>query len=547
MSHYGGGYRGDRGGDRGDQRNNYRPEPEQGYGYPPMRDEVWPSGGGGGRMDRGRDRYDDRDRGRDSGRRERSRDRGDRERARRSRSRSRSGSPPAKQGRRRPTLFDVLPAGMAPGAPPPPAVLPGAQPNLAAAAAFAAPPPSLAGLAPPPMSGGGFGSAPGGGFGSAPGGPPAVSQQATRHARRIYVGGLPPTATEQNISSFFSHALAAIGGNTAGPGNAVVNVYINREKNFAFVELRTVEETSNSMALDGIMFEGVSVRVRRPNDYNPAAAASLGPSTPNPALNLAAIGLSNTNLGGGGGGGGGGGKANPNDNPDRIFVGGLPYYLTEEQCRELLGSFGAIKSFDLVKDRDTGNSKGYGFVVYQDPSVTDIACAGLNGLKMGDRTLTVRRATEGAPGGGGAAAPALGPAGLGGLVGLGGLNPLAAAVGGVVVNPLGLASATRIVVLTDAVSAEEIVDDQEYQDILEDMKDEASRHGLCNNVLIPRPTADNPTPAGMCKVIMEFNDVNGAVKARNAMHGRKFAGRVVNATYLTEAAYFGGRYDELAA
>ena len=45
------------------------------------------------------------------------------------------------------------------------------------------------------------------------------------------------------------------------------------------------------MALDGIMFEGVTVRVRRPNDYNPAAADALGPSVPNRNLNLGAIGL----------------------------------------------------------------------------------------------------------------------------------------------------------------------------------------------------------------------------------------------------------------
>ena len=38
--------------------------------------------------------------------------------------------------------------------------------------------------------------------------------------------------------------------------------------------------------------------------------------------------------------------------------------------------------------------RSYGFVVYADPNVTDIACQGLNGLKMGDRTLTVRRAAE---------------------------------------------------------------------------------------------------------------------------------------------------------
>ena len=52
------------------------------------------------------------------------------------------------------------------------------------------------------------------------------SQQATRHARRVYVGGLPPTATEPSISTFFSSALAAIGGNSAGPGKWALAVLV---------------------------------------------------------------------------------------------------------------------------------------------------------------------------------------------------------------------------------------------------------------------------------------------------------------------------------
>jgi hypothetical protein len=85
--------------------------------------------------------------------------------------------------------------------------------------------------------------------------------QATRHARRVYVGGLPPMTNEQSIATFFSKVMAAVGGNTAGPGDAVVNVYINQEKRFAFVEMRTVEEASNAMALDGIIYEVIAVVV----------------------------------------------------------------------------------------------------------------------------------------------------------------------------------------------------------------------------------------------------------------------------------------------
>jgi len=316
------------------------------------------------------------------------------------------------------------------------------------------------------------------------------------------------------VATFFSHALAAVGGNTAGPGNAVVNVYINKDKNFAFVEFRTVEETSNAMALDGIMFEGVSVRVRRPNDYNPAAAAALGPSNPSPSLNLAAIGLASA----------GGGTS---DAQERVFVGGLPYYLTEDQCRELLGSFGQIKTFDLVKDRETGNSKGYGFVVYVDPAVTDIACAGLNGLKMGDRTLTVRRATEGAK-----------DAGAGGMPMMPGM--------GMMPGMATLSGVTRIVVLENAVELEELSNPSDYDEILTDMEEECRKYGELRQVIIPRPTAEQPHPVGLGKVIIEYGDIQAAVKARNAMHGRKFGGHVVAATYLQEEDLATGEYNKSA-
>jgi len=159
---------------------------------------------------------------------------------------------------------------------------------------------------------------------------------------------------------------------------------MNREQRFALVEFRLTEEASNAMALDGILFEGVPVKVRRPTDYYLSLAAALGPSQPSRKLNLAAVGLTAGSDGGG------------LEDPDRIFVGGLPYFYSEAQVRELLESFGPLRGFDLVKDRETGNSKGYAFCVYLNTNVTDIACAVLNGTKMEDKTLTVRRANQSA-------------------------------------------------------------------------------------------------------------------------------------------------------
>jgi splicing factor U2AF subunit len=458
-----------------------------------------------------------RDRRRSRSPRERRRSRSPRDRRRRSRSRSPGGGggggydPDAK--RRRPTWFDIAPVV---GAPPPLSALPGAV-QVAIGAVADAP-----------------GGAPA--FGAAGG-----AAQATRHARRVYVGGLPPTAREDALAGFLSNALAAVGGTTAGPGPCVVNVYINAEKKFAFVELRTVEECSNATSLDGIMFEGVAVRVRRPADYDAARAAPLGPSLPNPNLNLAAIGLGAVAAAPAAAPGGGApampaplappiaapppplGALPPPAAPapppsDRVFVGGLPYHLTDEQCRELLSSFGVIRSFDLIKDRATGDSKGYGFVVYDDPSVADAAMAGLHGMRLADRNLTVKRAEgvlrSAAPGGGGA-------------------PPAACAA----------AAPPRVVKLVDAVDLKELADDEEYADIVEDMREEMGRFGAVRAVHVPRPATDGaPDPPGVGRVVVEFEAPGAAMAARNAAHGRKFGGRVVQATLMTAEDYEARRW-----
>ncbi|XP_022960291.1 splicing factor U2af large subunit B-like isoform X7 [Cucurbita moschata] len=344
----------------------------------------------------------------------------------------------------------------------------------------------------------------------------AMTQQATRHARRVYVGGLPPTANEQSVATFFSQVMAAIGGNTAGPGDAVVNVYINHEKKFAFVEMRSVEEASNAMALDGIIFEGAPVKVRRPSDYNPSLAATLGPSQPNPNLNLAAVGLTPGSAGG-------------LEGPDRIFVGGLPYYFTEAQVRELLESFGPLRGFDLVKDRETGNSKGYAFCVYQDLSVTDIACAALNGIKMGDKTLTVRRANQGTN------------------------QPkpeqesvLLHAQQQIALQKLMLqpgAVSTKVLCLTQVVSPEELINDEDYEDIMEDMRGEGEKFGTLVNVVIPRPGPNDAAP-GVGKVFLEYADIDSATKARAGLNGRKFGGNQVVAVFYPENKFAQGEYDD---
>lgn len=88
----------------------------------------------------------------------------------------------------------------------------------------------------------------------------------------------------------------------------------------------------------------------------------------------------------------------------KLYVGNLSYSTNEDELRELFGAYGAVDSVAVITDRDTGRSKGFGFVELNNDTEAQAAISGLNGKDVGGRALTVSQArpkTEGGGGGGG--------------------------------------------------------------------------------------------------------------------------------------------------
>ena len=75
-----------------------------------------------------------------------------------------------------------------------------------------------------------------------------------------------------------------------------------------------------------------------------------------------------------------------------LYVGNLPHSTTEADLRAFFEAHGAVEKVSSVTDRETGRSRGFGFVEMTDSSAGEQAIAALNGAELGGRTLTVNEA-----------------------------------------------------------------------------------------------------------------------------------------------------------
>jgi RNA recognition motif-containing protein len=84
----------------------------------------------------------------------------------------------------------------------------------------------------------------------------------------------------------------------------------------------------------------------------------------------------------------------------KLFVGGLSYSTSSDRLRDTFAAVGTVESASIVTDRDTGRSRGFGFVEMATPEEAEQAVNRLNGSSLDGRTIKVEKATGAGPGGG---------------------------------------------------------------------------------------------------------------------------------------------------
>ena len=77
---------------------------------------------------------------------------------------------------------------------------------------------------------------------------------------------------------------------------------------------------------------------------------------------------------------------------NKLYVGNLPYSVRDEDLQQSFGEFGAVTSAKVMMERETGRSKGFGFVEMGSDAEAQAAIAGMNGQPLGGRSVVVNEA-----------------------------------------------------------------------------------------------------------------------------------------------------------
>lgn len=344
----------------------------------------------------------------------------------------------------------------------------------------------------------------------------AQASQMEKINRELFVGNIPPGIPDMVLREFFAGAMKRTG--LCSPNETpVLGVRISPK--FAFMECATIDLANKALNLNGIPFMNIALRVSRPSKYT-------GPYVPSKTWQQ----LTGQPLPPG---------CQPvpencppgEDKIDReLFVGNTTPEMTEESLREFLGK--AIEQVGL--SNSPGNpilscrmSGKYAFVELRTVDEAKKAM-NLNNIPFMGSQLKIGRPSkwtgEHTPHGNWEDILAKFMSGelqIPGAPGVAQSNP----------SESEAEDPTKIVALTNMLTKEDLESDQDYEEILEDTREECTSFGTLLNVVIPR------SGAGEGKIFLEYSSSVDAGKAIDALRGRTFDKKKVSAVYFSEEKF----------
>ena len=335
------------------------------------------------------------------------------------------------------------------------------------------------------------------------------------------------------------------------PQPPITSLIAFKEQGYAIIELQTPELATACLAMDGIPYEGISIGVVRPTNFNPEDVPS--PKGRPPRLHLEKVGYT-PKLGA---------RAiadamasSSNDNC-KVFVGEIPIGVTEEQITPIFSSFGEVKSVTISRDPETNESRGFGYVVFASPDIVPVVCKMVNGMKVCDQSIVVRPVTV-------KQAPTVVLTGDDTVE----LDPSIVAqasmdlpdlkvpfieesdkareTAATLLRQAGINTGgqiqksppSRIIVLKNMVTKEDLENPEDYLHIKADIETECSRFGQVLSLVIPR--GESP---GVGNVIVEYPNIQQAASAAVSLIGRRFNKRIIRATFMSETSYANKHYN----
>ncbi|KAF2261910.1 hypothetical protein CC78DRAFT_337532 [Lojkania enalia] len=322
-----------------------------------------------------------------------------------------------------------------------------------------------------------------------------------KQAKRLFVYNLPAYVTSEVLVEFFNLQLNGL--NVVSGRDPCIAAHVSDKGGSALLEFKAPEDATMALALDGVSMEDNSMNdgpdrsglsIRRPKDY-------IVP-TPSDEDDYVEGQVS----------------GNVKDSPNKLSIVNIPPMVDAESIQSLLIEFGQLKSFTLVKETGVEESRGVAFCEYVNSDIIDDVIAGLNTINLGDSFLKVTRASIGITQAGAHD---------------GGVGAMTMLAGGTSNEGL---EKSPVVMLLNMVTQDELLDQETYEDILEDVRDECSKFGKIVEIKMPRPSGSRIS-AGVGKIYVKYEQSDAAQKAIKALAGRKFDNRTVVATQFSEELF----------